>query len=339
MDLQNVTSNTLAGIVQETKIGLNDVKTASIALRAVAGSGGASLELVALSDPINGTASTARIAADDIVLDGSVLAKHLTVGTGANILRNTDLGQGLLHMEAVGQGVLGTGAAMSLRQPPASWSGPDYPTVMVYRGGPISTDGFFDVRYQPQDAMGNYASGYPVVENAFYEFHVGVSSHRSGIAIMAQWYDATGATLGTSTLDSTGNTTSSSTQPSIWPRLGGIGQAPTGAVTVRPFARINEHINSSNHYMFLHEPFLGRTKDGAELSDYSPGGQTIISGEGIKTGSIDAQHIAATSLSALVATLGLVKSGTTGARFELDDNGLRVYRADGSVAIKLGDLS
>ncbi|WP_335946094.1 TipJ family phage tail tip protein [Salipiger bermudensis] len=55
------------------------------ALRSRAGSAGAELELVALSDE-GGSASSARLAADNILLEGSVYAKHLTVGDTSNMI-------------------------------------------------------------------------------------------------------------------------------------------------------------------------------------------------------------------------------------------------------------
>ncbi|MDF1804062.1 hypothetical protein [Thalassovita sp.] len=54
--------------------------SSTLAFRTVAGSGGASLELVSSSDP-SGDASVARITAGNILLDGSVYAQHLAAGT------------------------------------------------------------------------------------------------------------------------------------------------------------------------------------------------------------------------------------------------------------------
>lgn len=53
-------------------------QAASVILRAKAGTAGAELELAAGNDP-NGAVSTARIAADDIVLDGTVKMKHVVI--------------------------------------------------------------------------------------------------------------------------------------------------------------------------------------------------------------------------------------------------------------------
>lgn len=67
---------------------------ASITFRAKAGSGGALLELVAASNPTGGAGSVARIAATDIILQGSVLADRLTIRPG-NMISDAQLATGV----------------------------------------------------------------------------------------------------------------------------------------------------------------------------------------------------------------------------------------------------
>jgi len=66
-------------IVQRAIKTVDDMKASALAFRAKAGTAGAELELVALSDPANGPVSTARISADNILLDGSVRARKMTI--------------------------------------------------------------------------------------------------------------------------------------------------------------------------------------------------------------------------------------------------------------------
>ena len=61
--------------------GIDGKLLASITFRTKAGTGGAELELVSASDPSGGSVSTARITADNIILDGSVKAAHLNTAT------------------------------------------------------------------------------------------------------------------------------------------------------------------------------------------------------------------------------------------------------------------
>jgi len=58
--------------------------SAAYVMRIKAGTAGAQLEMVAADDPINGPASSLRLAADDIILDGSVTAQHINA-TGLTI--------------------------------------------------------------------------------------------------------------------------------------------------------------------------------------------------------------------------------------------------------------
>lgn len=56
-------------------------QAATYSLRVDAGDAQSSLELVAADDPINGPRSAVRIRADNILLDGSVYAHHINVGS------------------------------------------------------------------------------------------------------------------------------------------------------------------------------------------------------------------------------------------------------------------
>ncbi len=78
-DYEVLTANSIASITQQAKATLDGIQAASIVMRAKAGTGGAELELVSLSDPAGGSVSTARISANNIILDGSVTANKLSV--------------------------------------------------------------------------------------------------------------------------------------------------------------------------------------------------------------------------------------------------------------------
>jgi hypothetical protein len=65
-------------------------------------------------------------------------------------------------------------------------------------------------------------------------------------------------------------------------------------------------------------------------------GGTVIDGDRIRTGTIDANRLNVTSLSAISANIGLIRTAPTGQRSELDNNGLRVYDANGTLRVRLG---
>ncbi|MCB5412298.1 phage tail protein [Pseudogemmobacter faecipullorum] len=86
LDFEEVLANSETAIIQQAIADVTGIKAAAIGLRATAGSAGAYLELVALDDP-NGPASMARIAAGNILLEGSITADHMDIGSvrAANI--------------------------------------------------------------------------------------------------------------------------------------------------------------------------------------------------------------------------------------------------------------
>ena len=55
-------------------------------------------------------------------------------------------------------------------------------------------------------------------------------------------------------------------------------------------------------------------------------------------GTVKANHLETDQLSAMFATIGLFKSAASGARVEIQDDVIQVFRGDGSVAVKIGNL-
>lgn len=80
-DFEVVTANSQTEIIQRAKVAVDGIQSSVIGLRSKAGSAGALLELVSLSDPNGASASAARLVADDILLDGTVKGKHFDVET------------------------------------------------------------------------------------------------------------------------------------------------------------------------------------------------------------------------------------------------------------------
>ncbi|WP_226937609.1 phage tail protein [Pseudogemmobacter faecipullorum] len=76
LDFEEVLANSETAIIQQAIADVTGIKAAAIGLRATAGSAGAYLELVALDDP-NGPASMARIAADLLLLEGTIRGDHM----------------------------------------------------------------------------------------------------------------------------------------------------------------------------------------------------------------------------------------------------------------------
>lgn len=65
-------------------------------------------------------------------------------------------------------------------------------------------------------------------------------------------------------------------------------------------------------------------------------GQVITDGENIRAGSVTADKMNVSSLDAITATIGLLRTATTGARTEIEDNQIRVYDSTGALRVRLG---
>ena len=59
----------------------------------------------------------------------------------------------------------------------------------------------------------------------------------------------------------------------------------------------------------------------------------------INAGAVTAAKIAVTQLSAITATIGTLRTATTGARTEISDNVIKVYDSSNVLRVKLGNLS
>jgi hypothetical protein len=65
-------------------------------------------------------------------------------------------------------------------------------------------------------------------------------------------------------------------------------------------------------------------------------GNVYVNGQRITPGSIGADRINVTSLSALSATIGLLRTAATGARLELESNQIRVYDTNNVLRVRMG---
>lgn len=77
-----------------------------------------------------------------------------------------------------------------------------------------------------------------------------------------------------------------------------------------------------------------------ELYRYTNGDWTVeIDGANLKVGSVTAAKLDVTQLSAITATIGLLRTAPTGERLEIEDNVIRVYDDDDNLRVIIGDLS
>ncbi len=131
----------------------------------------------------------------------------------------------------------------------------------------------------------------PVTPGQWYELSVYTSTHRCNGRIFLQWFDESGASISAPWSDF-GEDGGPSTNPDAWQRRWMKALAPAGAAFVRPIFRKFGTLSGSNSYLMLHKPMVAEAHAQATgPAPWSPGGQTIISGNMIKTGLVDADRI------------------------------------------------
>ena len=273
-----------------------------LSFRAQAGTAGAQLELVASSSPA-GAVSQARIDADKIILDGTVVASHIAAnsitvdrlvsGGGSNLLQNTDFGQGTQGWALTWQnGTVGAQSTFARREAGTSWAGTHNPTAMVFQNG-TATDGNTDLSAVYQNTNGGiraYSSS-PVTAGRTYIFSARMSFHRCDVTMIIAWYDSAGTYL-TETQQPYSVAvvqSGSSTNPDSWYRGFVKGVAPSTAAYAMTIFRKYGTLSGTSSYLFVNQPQFEVTHAGAtQPAPYFSGYSTIIDGGNIRTGSITA---------------------------------------------------
>jgi hypothetical protein len=297
---------------------------ASIGFRTQAGSAGALLELVSLANP-GGAASTARIAANNIILDGTVTFNSFAAGGGGNLLQNTNFASGLLHWGTYQEGTAQT--TFAVRNAGEPWAGTSYPTLMLFQNGTAANNNsvIYSGFWRNNSTQVHY--GPAVTPGTWYEASVQVSTHRCKVDISVGFYDSAGNNISFTTVGTQTEVASSSSNPDSWPRIGGKVQAPANAAYMGLLVYKYGTLSGPNSYVFFHKPYVGVTHSAATaLTPYSVGGSTIIDGATIKTGSITADSAV---LGDAVITSAKIANLTVGTE-KITGNAISVIRTVGA---------
>jgi hypothetical protein len=152
----------------------------------------------------------------------------------------------------------------------------------------------------------------PVTPGDYLEASVYASTHRCNASMGVQFLTSSEAVVSTVTVANIGNNIfGSSVDPGAWPRYGGKVLVPATAAYARIFFSKGGTSSGSDSFLFLHQPMLAKTRQTTTgLSPYSPSGQTYIDGGRLMTGSVLAQSMAVTDLSAISANLGSIVVGS-----------------------------
>lgn len=283
---------------------------------------------------VDGSIEARSIKANSITGDklvaGTIDTDRLAVGLGANLLKNSTFVQGLVEWGLTWTSTPGTSSATETAgvNLSAAWYGPGLNVAWMRS---TSQTGVTDINNGYSDL---YASRVPVLSSTYYEFSVYAGNYGGAtIDIGINWYDSAGAFIGSGGYIGAGSqfaTTVSLTSAQVLsnlPRIGGIAKSPVNAASAQVVVRKSFPAAAEN-WAFLAHPMLAQTSASAtRLSPYTPSGLgTLITPAGIST----------PSLSALSATIGTLRTATSGARMEIESNQLRVYDANNVLRVRLG---
>jgi hypothetical protein len=243
----------------------------------------------------------------ELIVDGAITTEKLAVGSSNNTIHNSQFYGALSGWNA--RNYPGNTGVMSIRAAGSTWTKPGCPVLQVYQpdGGTV---GYVDVRNQRVGETGEASFGTPVKEGSAWEASAYTSAHRCIVELRIEWRNLSGAILGYSPVSTNSSDFGSSTDPDQWVRLVSRGIAPAGAAYAVFHIRkraTNSGASQADSFMMVHKPLLGETVPNASVAmEWSPGGWTLISGDAILTGSVNADRIVAGSITATQINAGAI---------------------------------
>lgn len=287
---------------------------------------------------VDGSVEARTIKANSITADklvaGSITTDKLAVGLGVNLLPFTEFIETTDGQHLRGWGISWSG---NIGQSGADW-GKDLNGTWTVVGGHTAW------LHSPQsngdtDRRTSYYLLYtdmiPVMAGTRYEFSAYMSPLGCDGDIGVWWLDSRGAIIATSGLDgdpacyAPRNTAGAANVLGQYTRAGSFAVAPANAVGAKLVCRKSlGSAASPDTWLFVTRPMIAETTPNAtRLAPYGPGGLgTLITASGIST----------PSLSALSATIGLLRTATSGQRLEIDNNQVRVYDSNNVMRVRLG---
>ncbi|ACL61028.1 hypothetical protein [Methylobacterium nodulans] len=258
-----------------------------------------------------GQISTGAIKADQIA-GGAISADKIGVGLNStNLLYNTDFKAGVvgdnfiagktvpgIHSNFSNIGDLNNHAPyIGLNQSGGTWQPIGMQSLQVSCVGSPPAGYLWDVAVSIPTQVGTWDSRMPVVGGKRYELTGYVSAHRSKAYMYVTWFDGAGTVIATS-LTSANDRVMSSGGLKDWTRVGCFATAPAAACLASVTLRM-EFTGEDGPYNFWSGLYFGQAKPNqAEYSDWAPGSSTVIWGDTIATGTMNANKITAGTITA-----------------------------------------
>ncbi|MEO1160476.1 MAG: hypothetical protein AAFW74_08470, partial [Pseudomonadota bacterium] len=243
------------------------------------------------ADPDGSSGALLELLGDNVIAPGSMSVGRLNVGLGGNLLSNTDFMAGTEGWEFFADGNQGVQTSLVVRNPGQSWAGRDFPTIMLRQSGDGNT-GVAYLWFRPEAVEGDVMPGYPCAPGEWFEASARLSTNRCDGVLYVQFYDTAGNSLSTSSASDVAGFQGDNENPALWPQYGVRHEAPANAAYVTVRIEKTATDTGSNSFLFIHEPQLVKVHaDANELTPYSRGGSTLITGNMIRTDAIEGRHI------------------------------------------------
>lgn len=250
----------------------------------------------------------------------------LTVGSGRNYIRNSDCMVGTADWSSF----TNSGSTVTLGTNFVNWSlngggGTCYLTVSPAPAAATASQAFLTF-------------GIPIVPGARYEASAYLGTVRvTDALVQLQWLDAGGTQISVANGNACTGTTPNGLTLSQYCRSGVVATAPAGAHNARVLVTATHDGQAAPFVFFVHNYFGEALPQQTELTPWGPSGVTEITGGLIRTGTITADKISTTTLSAITANLGTVTAGTLtgvtavfGGTVTLDNAGVAIAQGTSS---------
>lgn len=260
------------------------------------------------------------------IQSGTVFARVLAVGTGRNLVVNSECVVSTETWQVFSNAV--AGIQLSRNFAPWRLADRDGTCYMTHPGTPAN--GTTSVLYNDTQ--------FPVSAGSRYEASGYLGIHRSGPTTVAlQFLNASNVEIGLVAGNACTVTTNGGAHLSQASANGGTGycrsgiiaNAPAGAVSMR-YAVYTTHTAEANPYVFLTRAYIGEAlPNQTELTPWGSAGFTEISEGMIRTNAVRARHIGANEITANMITSGTFQ-GVTGifGGVTLNPNGITLQGGD-----------
>jgi len=301
------TSATVTSLAQ-TEVSVNDFAAAFAGLTVTTNGGNISGFLAnSWSDP-NGSGGSTLELLGDVLVPGSLTAEKISTGMGTNRLTNTEFLQGTLGWDNTWSSghASATATTHSVRAAGANWSGDYYNVMQIYQSSGTNDTGSYDLEYRPPFTSNGTGRGARITGGDWIEASAKIAAIYCKWEMRVKFYDLDGGFVANSDvlsfLDLGTGQSPSPNNPDLWVTYGGKFQSPANAAYASFWIRKKATTSGAPQnysYIFIYQPQLCVVHaDATDLTPYSSGGTSMITGDTIRTGSLLADNVNTTSFAA-----------------------------------------